>query len=521
MNLIDKAIAVVAPGFAMKRERSREALEVFQEHKERRSDKKRAYEGAGYGHRFEGFKSKINESLNQSIHRDLRNLVIRSRDLSQNNPYAKRAIKIIANNVVGTGIVPTVTPSGRQKQDADKIKRAWKKWGLKTICDYDGKFNFYGLEKLVMKTVVNSGEILVIRKRVPSSVNEIGLQLLMLEGDWIDETKHNYLGGGYIVGQPYDFYGIRYDKDNRIVGYHIYERNPLEGNIKSNLIDAKDVLHIYDVERSQQNRGIPFAATTILKQRDLDDYEDAEIVAKKVAASFAGFVSNTDPNADGSISDKFDHIEPGTINYLNPGETMQFPTVPQNPGFTDFVKSQLRAIATGYGVTYEQLTNDYSNVNFSSGRMGWLEFQKNVDDWQSQLLIPMFCEKAFDWFLDSCKIALGITPDNIEVSWTAPRREMIDPVKEISALIKRCRAGLVPWQETVRELGYNPEDVMQQLTQDQTAFIAAGLMPDSNPMFELMANVQARQQQPGAIPLDKFADSKDKKDTTKKDDKGK
>lgn len=514
MNILDKAIAFVAPKAGLERIRNREALSVIEEHKDRRIEKRR-YEGAGYGHRFEGFNSKVDTSLNQAIHADIKNLVLRSRNLSINNPYAKRAAKVIGNNVVGTGIVPTISPATRNKKDVDLVKKAWEKWGAKTVCDYDGKFNFYGIEKLLIRTVVTSGEALVIRKKVETKYSEIGVQLLVLEAEYIDMTKHNYLGGGYIVGQAYDYYGMRFDENNKLLGYHIYDRNPLEGNIKSTLIKAEDVIHIYDVDRPQQHRGVPFSSTTILKQRDLDDYEDAEIVAKKVAASFAGFVTNTDPGADGAENDKFDHIEPGTINYLNPNETMQFPTPPQNPGFADFIKTQLRAIATGYGVTYEQLTNDYSNVNFSSGRMGWLEFQKNVDEWQSQMLIPMFCEKAFDWFLEGCRIGLGITKDNIKVNWTAPRREMIDPVKELNALVKRSRAGFVSWQETVRELGFNPEDVLQQLKEDQASFTNAGLMPDSNPMFELMAKVQMNQATPGAIPLDDFKKG-DKKDKTTK-----
>lgn len=481
MNLIDKAISFVSPSKALERVRNREAIGVIEEHKKRR------FEGAGNGHRFEGFNSKVDQSLNQVIHADRKKLVLRSRNLAMNNPYAKRAAKIISNNVVGTGIVPTFNQTGRNKADAEAIRKAWKAWGEKRVCDFDGKFHIYGMQKAAMRNVVTSGEVIVIRKRVSSKVNDLGLQLLMLEGDYIDETKHNYLGGGYITGQPYDYYGIRYDKNNKIVGYWIYDRHPLEGNIKSTLIDAKDVIHIYDVDRPQQNRGVPFAATTILKQRDLDDYEDSELVKNKVAASFAGFVQNTDPGADGESNDRFDHIEPGTINYLNPNETMTFPTPPQNPGYSDFVRQALRAIATGYGVTYEQLTNDYSNVNFSSGRMGWLEFQKNVDEWQHSLLIPMFCERVYEWFIEACRIAHGAKPENVEVLWTAPRREMIDPVKEINALHKRTRAGFVSWQETVRELGYNPEDVLAQLAQDQMNFQKYNLTPDSNPLFELLA----------------------------------
>jgi lambda family phage portal protein len=479
INIVDKIIQVVSPSLALRRTSNKAKLEVMQK-------AVRRYEGAGYGDRFSGFNSHVDQSLNFMVHNDIKNLVARSRNLSINNPYAKRAPKLIANNVIGTGIVPT--PTGK-KRDVDKIKEAWKNFGLKTTCDYNDDFNFYGLQKLIMRTVVTSGEALVLRKRVSSSVNKFGLQYLVLEGDYIDQTKHNYTGGNYI-NEAYDYYGIRFDKNNKKIGYWIYTRHPLEGNIESVLVDIKDVIHVYEVDRAGQHRGVPFASSTILKQRDLDDYEDAEVLGKKAASCMPIFVTNGDPDAKIGEDARIEDIAPGTVNYLKPGEQVTMSQPPQNPGFDPFIKTQHRAIANGYGITYEQLTGDLSNVNFSSGRMGWLEFQRNVDDWQFSLIVTKFCDKAFGWFLEACEIAIGVKASDISVDWTAPRREMIDPSKELKALKEKVRSGFASWSETVRELGDNPADVLRQLTEDQKAFVQAGLMVDSNPFFELNAKIQ-------------------------------
>lgn len=479
MNIIDRTIALVSPKTALRRVANRARMQMMEMHTRR-------FEGAAYGHRHSGFYGKVDQSPNQLLQQDLRNLVTRSRYLSINNPYAKRAPKIIANNVVGTGILPT--PVG-DREMVEKINMAWRSWGESLDCDFNGDFNFYGLQKLIMRTVVTSGEAIVIRKRVKYETHKLGIQLLVLEGDFIDQTRHNYAGGAYTNNEQYDYYGIRYDVNNKKIGYWIYDRHPLEGNIQSSFVPIEDIIHVYEVERSGQNRGIPFAASTILKQRDLDDYEDAEILGKKAASCMPIFVTNNDlEGTSNSLEDKVEHLEPGTINYLKPGESVSFAQPPQNPGFSEFIKTQHRAIANGYGLTYEQLTGDLSNVNFSSARLGWIEFQRMVDDWQYLLIIPRFCEKAYKWFLEACSIVLG-TPSNIVVNWTAPRREMIDPIREITGMKNMVRAGFTSWQEVVKQQGYNPEDVLRELKEDQEKFKDAGLMPEWSQYFELMLSV--------------------------------
>lgn len=479
MNIIDRAIALISPKTAMRRIASKARAKMIDLHTRR-------YEGAAYGHRHSGFYGKVDQSANQLIHQDMKKLVTRSRQLAINNPYAKRAPKVIANNVVGTGILPT--PVG-DREEVNKINAAWKSWGESLACDFNGDFNFYGIQKLIMRTIVVSGEALVIRKRVKYETNPLGIQLLVLEGDFIDETKHNYTGVGPANG-PYDYYGIRYNADNKKIGYWIYDRHPMEGYMQSSFVPIEDIIHVYEVERSGQNRGVPFSSSTILKQRDLDDYEDAEILGKKAASCMPIFVTNNDlEGSTNSMEDKVEHLEPGTINYLKPGESVSFAQPPQNPGFTEFIRTQHRAIANGYGLTYEQLTGDLSNVNFSSARLGWIEFQRMVDDWQYLLIIPRFCEKAYQWFLDACKISLGLGY-NIQVNWTAPRREMIDPIKEINGMKNMVRAGFSSWQEVVKQQGYNPDDVLRELKEDQQRFKDAGLTPEWSTYFDTLSMIE-------------------------------
>ena len=52
------------------------------------------------------------------------------------------------------------------------------------------------------------------------------------------------------------------------------------------------------------------------------------------------------------------------------------------------MRLQLHAIAAGVGLTYELLTGDLSQVNYSSIRAGLIEFRRRMEALQWQLLRP-------------------------------------------------------------------------------------------------------------------------------------
>lgn len=483
MNIIDSVVGFFNPKAGLERARARQAM----------SSQKRRYEGAAEGRRHSSWVAKTNPSVNELIQKDLKKLVLRSRELSINNPYAKKAPVTISNNVIGTGVIPKpqikdkivngkLVPISDKETKLAMITEAWNQWADELSADYNSDFNFYGLQYLAMRTIITSGEVLAIKKKVPVKDNSLGLQILLVEGDYIDTMRNTDkdADGGYTQ------YGIKYNAKNKRIGYWLFDRHPNEPYAKSSLIDIADIIHIYDVERVGQNRGVPLAATTMLKQRDLDDYSDAELVGKKVAASFAGFITNDEIEDSGTkeSGDDIESIEPGTLNRLRKGESILFPSPPQNPGYSEFVKKQEQGIAAGYLLTYEMLTGDLSNVNFSSGRMGWLDFNRQVQYWQYLMFIPKFCDGIFNWFVQQLVITHGLDSElKIKAQWTAPRREMIDPGKETNAKRTQMRAGLISWQEAVRQDGYDPDQVLKEITEDVGKFKGAGLSFDWSPQF--------------------------------------
>jgi len=476
-NILDRIISAVAPEAAYRRLQYRKALEVFNT---------RRYDAASGGRRTSQWIAQ-STSANSEIQNALSFLRNRSRDLVRNNGYAKKAVNEIANNIVGTGIIPT--PLIESAPQLKKIKAAWNTWADSTQCDYDGHLNYYGLQHLAALCLAESGEVL-IRRHINTAKDAIfPLQLQLLEPDFIDTTKYadRLADGGYI------YYGVEFNANNQIVAYWLWPNHPgdqLHFNLVSARVPSNELIHLFKKERPGQFRGIPFGHAAMLRLKDLDEFEDTQLIRQKIAACFTLF--RRKPNVlplggadDSTNPDRLEKVEPGIIEDLAPGEEITF-AVPPDAGqnYDPYTKSVLRSISCAYGIDYVTLTGDLTAVNFSSGRMGWLQFHRNITVWQWNTFIPMMCNKTWLWFMQLA-VVNGISKTQlVPVRWTTPRREMIDPSKEIEAQKTAVRAGFASWQETVRENGYNPEDVLDQLKKDKEAFDAAGLEPECDQRYD-------------------------------------
>ena len=468
MNVIDQIVGYFSPQAAVKRGRARLQMEAV-----------RRFEGAQAGRRTQKWLAR-ETSINAELWADLPKLRARHRDLVQNNVWAARAIQSIENNTVGAGILARIgaRTSSRQKT----LRALWSSWAETTQCDADGRYDIYGLQALIIRTVAESGECLIRRRvRRPSDGLAVPLQIQVLEPDYLDAQKNqdNTPGGGRIVQ------GIETDAIGRRVAYWMYQNHPGERSIftlDSRRVPASEIAHVYRVDRPGQMRGYPWGSQAIMRMRDLDDYEDAYLLRQKIANMFTAFVYETEPGSTENENDLTESLEPGAVEILPPGTDVKFAEPPSTDSYGPFTQAQHRGIASAYGITYESLTGDYSRVNFSSGRMGFIEFHRNIDKWRWQIIIPQFCTPISNWFEDAIIMSgQGDLIDNTSWEWTPPRREMVDPTREIPAQRDAVRAGMISLSETIRRNGYDPETVLNELASDTKLLDKLGLLLDSDP----------------------------------------
>jgi lambda family phage portal protein len=431
LGFFERVLLAVAPKFAMQRQRYRATYMRV-----------RSYEAAGRGHRTDHW----NRSAGDANAAAQTGIAVRylGRDLLRNNGWARRGVQAIANHTVGKGIRPRV-----------KGKRAsalWESWAKSTSADYRGRLTFYAMQRLVIRTIVVSGEVLVVRHTKLGGAVPLALEIL--EPDHIDTEKGTS--------------GIEYDSEGRRVAYWLFPNHPgnIDGKYRESVrVSADDVLHVFLIERPGQDRGISWLASTVLKLNDLDDYEDAALIRQRVAACFAAFVTDPDGTADGlgvepGDDDIADRLRPGQINYLEPGQSVDFASPPDG-GDMQLSTSTLRRIAASLGVSFEDLTADYSHVNFSSGRMGRIESWENVSEWQDDMLIPLLCVPVWKWFAEAARIMQGAEGLSAP-TWVARPMPMIDPDKEGLAIKRLVRAGVMTPNQMIQERGRDPEEHWQE-----------------------------------------------------------
>jgi lambda family phage portal protein len=467
MNLLDSIVSAFNPRAGLQRALARKAL--------------RSFEAASRSRRTDGWRTSSSDA-NREIGQGQQLLRDRARAMRRDNPYAERGISAIASNVVGYGIVPD--PQGRTRQKRHALKM-WKAWAETPACDAAGMSGFYGLQNLAMQSVAESGEVLLRRVWTPGA-NALNFQVQMLEADYLDDSKNMALGdGGYIeLGIEYNSAGVR-------THFWLFPQHPggttksLRSGVVSERVPAEDVAHIFLRKRPGQTRGYSWMAPVILRMRNFDEMEDAVIEQAKIAACFAAIIQEDEGGSGGASPTKpslIERMEPGMIERIGAGESVQFGTPPTFNGYEAYSRQSLRATAVGLGLPYEVLAGDLSGVNFTSGRMGWLEFGRNIDVWRWHMLIPQMCARVWDWFNEAASVSPGGWETAIPCGWVAPRRDLIDPTKELDALSREMRIGALSFSGMLKERGINDTDAhISQMVEDNAAIDKAGLVLDSDP----------------------------------------
>ncbi len=485
---LDSVIGEIAPSVGGKRMVARRALGLAMN-----------YDAASRGRRTQGWKAPSTDADAAAFgsRERLRQL---SRDMVRNRPYAARAREVVVSNVVGTGIVPSVVHEDQQKQA--EIWAVLKDHLLTPALDARGELDLYAQQEVVIGTVFTDGEILArrrIRRGKYARDLPLGFQIELLECDHLDTTITSW-GGNEVIE------GVEYTSIGDIEAYHLFREHPgaarLRGAVlKSERVSWRDVLHIRRLDRPGQLRGVPWLAPVMLTMGDLSDYQEAEILKQKMAALLAGVVTYDKDDVGAEDVKKLrglSKLEPGAVVAAPKGAQITWTTPPKVESYPQFVRENLGAIAMGIGITRESLTGDLSGVNFSSGRMGRMEMDRNVERWQ-RLVIGQFCMGVERWVREAWRLQQVLPSEDFALAHTAPRRPLIDPNDEIDAMIKAVDGGVNSRQNVQRTLGLDPEQIRRERAEDQKKDTEVGLnaaaKQDLPAARETRAKVQTQEKQ--------------------------
>lgn len=442
--------------------------------------KRSGYEGASRGRRTKNWLT-TNASVDTILRGSALTLRSRSRDLVRNNPYAASGVNYLADYIVGEGVIGNIRHENPRIQEL--LNEEWRLWTESKQCDFDGRNDFAGLQRLVVESMMEAGEVLV---RTRTKTSGFPLELQILEADFLP-IEGAFANTG-AQGENQVIHGIEYNAKGKRVAYHLYEEHPGAESIwKFNStntvrVSADEVGHVFRVRRPGQSRGTPVVAPVILRLRDLDEYEDAQLTRQKIAACFAAFVHDLDgAGTELTTSDVelLERVEPGIIEHLPPGKTITFGNPPSVQNYAEYMSVNLRAVAAGLQISYEALTGDLSNTNFSSGRMGHLRTLRTIATWRNVFKVNFLDFVAQKWLQRA--FLQGLPVKGAWFVWTPPKIDMIDPTKEIPAAIKSIRGGLSTLSQEIRARGRHPTDVFSEWAEDAKALDELKLVFDTDP----------------------------------------
>ena len=443
----------------------------------------------------------INTSADSELVTSIRLLRARSRQLVRDNEYAKNCVRIVMNNVVGTGIglqARVETADGKLiGRINDQIEAAWATWCAADTCHTAGKLHFSDLERAIVAALVRDGEVLVRKVKRPFGQGKIRLALELIEADrlvdfWSQATAPS--------GAPIRM-GVEMDEWLRPTAYWLHPVHPGDYQFSTFVasrferVPADEILHLYIIDRWPQSRGEPWMHASLKRMNNIGGYEEGEIVKARASAAIMGFVQSpetpTPDDINTSASERLTDLSPGQVHHLLPGETFSgfAPNTP-NAQMEPFLRHMLRSLAAGIGVSYESLSRDYSQSNYSSSRLALLDDRdlwRVIQGW----LIRNFREPIYRDWLRAAVVAGQVTaPDfySNEAKYQSVRFKprgwsWVDPAKEVAAYKMAVRNGFMTVSDVIGLTagGADAEDVFKARREELDMMADMDLVFDTDP----------------------------------------
>jgi len=445
-------------------------------------------------------------------------LVARSRDVVRNDGVATAAVQRRINSAVGFRWDLSSQPNARAlgipfaaaRELGDQIESAWEQYayGVHFTADAERTLTFGQLLRASAAHIFQDGEMVGLIEWAADEPTRYKTRLRLVDPDRLSNPQAKP-DSALLRG------GVERNAAGVPVRYWIREGHPADLGATPNMtwrgwdrystpLGRPQVLHAFDKLRAGQSRGITRFASVLKGFRALSRFTDATLEAATINALFVAFVkSNAGPSA---VSESFGSEELGEfaserseyykdnpvtldgvqIPVLGLDDSVEMQTAARDTGgFDAFTRSIMRLIAAALGLTYEELSMDFSQTNYSSARaallIAWQETLALRGLIEAQIAWPFFVawlEEAFD--LGEVEIPAGAPAfyDAVDAyaegSWRGPGRGYIDPTKEIDAAAARIEAGVSSLEDECSDQGRDWRDVAQKNARARAYYASLG-----------------------------------------------
>lgn len=495
---LDKFIGWISPEAGVRRLKAKTVMALYG-----------GYTGARKDRRQTKAWQTIDGSADQVTLPDLPALRERSRDLIRNAPLAMGAINTVVTNVVGTGLKVQSRVDrdvlkgilGDKEEDFEAFERAaereFRYWAASKYCDTSHMQDFAGMQDLALRSVLEAGDVFVLRRFTQRPGARYGTCLQLVEADRISNPD-------WTMDTPRLAGGVEKNALGSPLAYHVLQAHPGDvrdpGSRQWVRLRAYDrdgnwlVNHLARPTRVGMTRPAPYLAPVIESLKQLDKYSEAELMAAVVSAMFSVFIKSEDPDGlapmeDGAGSgrdDKDFQLGPGAILDLLPYESVEIadPKRP-NAAFDQFVLAILRQVGVALEIPFELLVKHFT-ASYSAAQAALLEawkFFRSRREW----LACMFCQPVYEAVITEA-VARGylnapgffsdpmIRAAYLGSEWIGPPRGQIDQLKEGKAARERVDMGISTLaEETAALTGGDWERKHRQRAKEKRMRLEAGL----------------------------------------------
>lgn len=493
-----------------------------------------AYVSADHGHPALGGWIPPMQSADAEWLRDRDVSVARIRDLERNDGTVSAGIDRQVDMLVGAALRLNSKPDpealGISADAAHALGRSiqsvWRGWAEDPIfrCDAERQLPFNGLAGMAAREFVGVGEALGVMRFRDMTGWPYRTAVHMVDPDRLSNPNG-------VPDSEFLRKGVAKDEDGAPIGYHIRRSHPSDifgltvdpfswdyfgrWHETENGWQRPGVVHLYDKRRPGQSRGVSRLVANLVKTRMLNRYSENEVRAAAINGSIIGAIY-TQMGADyaaerlgtdtvsgmdwkgfntqrGQFYSERAILDEARLLTLFPTDRLDLNTQPrQTSGYPAFQRAFLQAFAASLGISYEQLSMDWSSTNYSSARAALNEVWRGIQRLRAVLIwgfaLPVFAavlEDALD--NDLIDIPRGCADFYerpaawLRAEWIGPGRGYIDPVKEAQASAERIKGRISTLEREAAEQGLDWEMVLEQQARERAVLDDYGLgEPDAD-----------------------------------------
>jgi lambda family phage portal protein len=467
----------------------------------------------------------------------------RAEDLVKNHGYANGAVQLHVDNIVGSLFRLSYKPnwrtlgiSERDARDlATDVEAAFKEHAEDPVgcyLDAERKRTFTMMVRETVATHVVLGEAMASAEWIERPGSLFKTTIKMVSPKRVS-NPHGLADTQFLRG------GIEQDRYSAATGYHVL--NPRYGFSESlNGYGSGDwrrvpketkwgrqqFIHTFEPREDGQSRGANKFLAVMEQLFMIDKLQVTKLQNAVVSAMYAAVIesdldSETAHAMIAGASSGSEDMQNGLANHLAfsaafhkgasvkmngvkiphlfPGEQLNLKT-PGNAdnGFAALESSILGYTAAGMGVSKEQLTRDYSKVNYSSARASMLESWRYFMG-ERRVIAAGFASSVFSlWLEEAVNKKIIKLPRAAKYSfyerkaawcnseWIGQGRLAIDGLKEVKEAVLRIESGLSTYEKELATQGEDYQEIFAQQVRETEERKAAGLPPPSWAMAMLL-----------------------------------